>query len=146
MKRPTSVGLVVQVACAALVTVAPVASTFAQSARRDLDESWWAAIGPDGVQRVNVRCGPNFLDPRNIVVRANVPLQISVSTTGDVIAHNFTLTIGRNTIDAPVDPAQKSFIVSPSLSGRFEALCRDTSRPDSPAAQAAKTATFIVVP
>jgi hypothetical protein len=146
MTRSTVLDVLFKMAIGALATVVPVASTFAQATRTDVDESWWAAIGPDGVQRVNVRCGPNFLDPRNIVVHANVPLEISVNTTNDLVSHNFTLTMGTTMIDTPVDAAQKSFLVSPRLSGRFQTVCRDRSMSDSPSARRGKTGTITVVP
>jgi hypothetical protein len=98
------------------------------------------------VQRVNIRCGPDFLDPRSIVVRANVPLQVSVSTTADLVSNSFVLAMGATTIDAPVRAAQTSFVVMPGPSGRFQALCLDKGKPDSPAARKAKTATIIVLP
>jgi len=136
----------VRLSIVALVSAVSVAPAFAQPARGDLDESWWAAIGPDGVQHVNIRCGPDFFDPRNIVVRANVPLQLSVSTTAELASHNFTLVIGAAAIDAPVRATQTSFVVSPRLSGRFQALCQDKSKPDTPGIRKAKTGTITVVP
>jgi len=129
-----------------LLFAAWMAACPAQPSRSDLDEAWWAATGPDGVQRVNIRCGPDFIDPRSIVVRANVPLQLSVSTTADLGSNNFMLAMGAATIDAPVRAAQTPFMISPRSSGRFQALCHDTSRPDSPAARRAKSGTITVLP
>jgi len=144
MPRTIGAGLIRRSAVALLSAAA--AATFAQPRPGDLDESWSAAIGPDGVQRVNIRCGPDFLDPRNIVVKANVPLQLSVSTTTDLASHNFTLAMGATTIDAPVRAGQTSFVLSPRLSGRFQAICQDKSKPDGPAARRAKTGTITVLP
>ena len=136
----------IRISAVALLSAASVTAVFGQDKPTDLDESWWAAIGPDGVQRVNIRCGPDFLDPRNIVVRANVPLQVSVSTTADLISQNFTVSMGATTIDAPVHASQTSFVLSPRLSGRFQALCQDKGKPDSPAVRRAKTGTITVLP
>jgi hypothetical protein len=145
MTRRIGPGSVCRSAVALLCAVSG-ATAFAQAKPPDLDESWWAAIGPDGVQRVNIRCGPDFFDPRSIVVRANVPLQLSVSTTADLASHNFTLTMGPTTVDVPVRPAQMSFLLSPRLSGRFQALCQDKGKPDTPAVRKAKTGTIVVLP
>ena len=121
-------------------------STAAQVAGGDLNEAWWAAIGPDGVQRVNIRCGSDFFDPRHIVVKANVPVQLSVSTTRDLPTQQFTVNLGPVGVDGPVGPAQKAFVLSPSLTGKFQALCRSNGPPDSPAARKAKTGFITVVP
>ena len=131
---------------AAVLLASSTAAAFAQAKPADFDESWWAAIGPDGVQRVNIRCGPNFFDPRSIVVRANVPLQLTVTTTADLTSNNFTTTIGATTIDAPVRFAPTSFVLSPRLSGRFQAFCQDKGKPDTPGARKAKTGTIVVLP
>jgi len=48
---------------AALVSGALLLLGSAYGQESDLSEAWWAAIGPDGTQRVNMRCGTNFLDP-----------------------------------------------------------------------------------
>lgn len=118
----------------------------AQVAPTDLNEAWWAAIGPDGVQHVNIRCGADFFDPRQIVVKANVPLQLAVSTTANLPAYNFTLTLGPINIDAPVGATQRSFVLSPPLSGRFQAICRATGNPESPAARRSRTGFITVIP
>jgi hypothetical protein len=115
-------------------------STAAQGAGGDLNEAWWAASGPDGVQRVNIRCGPDFFDPRHIVVKANVPVQLSVSTTIELPAHQFTVTLGPVAIDAPIGAVQKPFRLSPSLTGKFQAFCRSNGPPDSLAASKARRA------
>jgi hypothetical protein len=143
--RTIEAGLVRRSAVA-LLAAASVTAAHAQASATDLDESWWAAIGPDGVQRVNIRCGPDFLDPRSIVVRANVPLQLSVSTTADLVSNNFTIAMGATTIDAPVRAAPTSFGVLPGPRGRFQAVCHDKAKPDSPAIRRARTATIIVLP
>jgi hypothetical protein len=144
MPRTIGAGLIHGSAVALLFAAS--ATTFAQPRSGDLDESWSAAIGPDGVQRVNIRCGPDFLDPRNIIVKANVPLQLSVGATSELAPHSFTLAMGATTIDAPVGAAQRSFVIAPRLSGRFQVLCQDRSRPDSPGLRRAKAGTITVLP
>jgi hypothetical protein len=69
-----------------------------------------------------------------------------VSTTADLISQNFTVSMGATTIDAPVHASQTSFVLSPRLSGRFQALCQDKGKPDSPAVRRAKTGTITVLP
>ena len=43
----------------------------------------WIAVIHDGVQRVNVECAENVFDPNEIVVSANVPVELSIRGTSD---------------------------------------------------------------
>jgi hypothetical protein len=115
----------------------------------DSSEAWWAAIDPDGIQRVNIRCGTNFLDPKEIVVRANVPVVLAVSTEANLVAHNFKYqlpAIGEANADAPVGPTQREFRFAVGLSGRYVVACRDTGRPEETPPNRAKQGTLRVVP
>ena len=113
----------------------------------DPGEAWWAAIGPDGTQRVNIRCGTNFLDPSQIVVRANVPVVLAVSTEANLRAHNFTFNLpaaGAASADTPVGLAQREFRFSVGLPGRYALACRDTGHPNGSPPHGAKQGTLRV--
>ena len=113
----------------------------------DLSEAWWAAVGPDGTQRINIRCGTNFLDPANIVVRANVPVVLSVSTEGNLVAHNFTFQLpGSANADAAVGPSRREFRFAHGLPGRYVLACRDTTRAVGAPPEKRKQGTLSVVP
>ena len=47
-----------------------------------------AAIGADGVQRVDVLGGSYFFDPNVIVVKVNVPVELRVRKEPGATAHN----------------------------------------------------------
>ena len=116
----------------------------AQTAALDLDEAWWAAKDPDGIQRVHIRCGADFFDPSRIVVRANIPLELIVSTTTDAPSHHFVLQLpGPKSVevDEEVSPGPKTFPFIPGLAGRYVALCRDLGPPGR-----RKQGTLIVIP
>ena len=115
----------------------------------DFGEAWWAAVGPDGTQRINIRCGTNFLDPANIVVRANVPVVLAVSTEPNLVAHNFTFQVpgaGAANADAPVGPSQREFRFALGLPGSHVLACRDTTRPAGAPPERRKQGTLRVVP
>jgi plastocyanin domain-containing protein len=115
----------------------------------DFREAWWAAVGPDGTQRINIRCGTNFLDPENIVVKANVPVVLTVSTERNLVAHNFTFQVpgaGASNADAPVSPSQREFRFAPGLPGRYVLACRDTTRSVGAPSDRRKQGTLSVVP
>ena len=112
-------------------------------------EAWWAAVGPDGTQRINIRCGTNFVDPRHIVVRANVPVVLVVSTESNLRSHNFTFQIPAaraGLIDAPVGPTQRPFSFVPNLAGRYQIACRDTGPPSGAASARSKQGMLTVNP
>ena len=133
----------------ALVSGALLLLGSARGQESDLGEAWWAAVGPDGTQRVNIRCGTNFLDPRTIVVRANVPVVLAVSTEANLVGHNFTFDLpaaAGGHANAPVGPAQREFRVAVGLSGRYVLACRDASEPNGAPPNKAKQGILRVVP
>jgi len=115
----------------------------------EADESWWAAVGPDGTQRINVRCGPNNVDPRAIVVKANVPVVLAVSAAPQTGPSNFVLRVpgpAGGSVDATVGPTQQTFAFVTGVAGRYVMACRDASAaPQSPLARD-RTGALIVRP
>lgn len=93
-------------------------------------EAWWAKAGPDGVQRINIVCGSDFIDPPQIVLRAHTPVELAVSTTSDLPAHNFKATLPRlqaDLVDMPLGPRQTRIAFVPALLGSFQTACRDNT-------------------
>jgi len=134
---------------AALVSGALLLLGSARGQESDLSEAWWAAIGPDGTQRVNLRCGTNFLDPSTIVVRANIPVVLAVSTEPNVVGHNFSFDLpaaAGGHANVPVGPAQREFRFAVGLSGSYVLACRNAGEPNGKAPDRAKQATLRVVP
>lgn len=134
------------------ISLALIVSAFsanAQGGNADFDESWWATTSGDGVQRINIRCGIDFFDPRRIVVKANVPVELSVSTTTGLASHSFVITVPSPkavTLDAPVGPMQKAFTFVPGLTGHYQAVCRDNALSTSTPSQKGKQGVLIVIP
>ena len=50
-----------------------------------------APLGADGVQRVSVVGGTYYFEPSRIVVKANVPVELTLRKEPEVIPHNFIL-------------------------------------------------------
>jgi hypothetical protein len=113
------------------------------------EEAWWAVVGPDGVQRVYIRCGVDFFDPNRIVVRANVPVELVVSTTADLAGHSFVIALprpGAGIVNAPVGPAHVALPFLPSLQGSFEAACRGNSKGPADRGESSRRGLLTVVP
>jgi plastocyanin domain-containing protein len=67
--------------------VAVAAGAYAQE---PVKKVYKASIGPDGVQRAKVEGGEYFFEPAHIVVKVNVPVELSVRKVG-VVPHSFVI-------------------------------------------------------
>ena len=138
----------------ALAVMAAVAASFAAAQTQpwpeDLrigTEAWWAATDSRGVQRVHIQCGSNFIDPREIVVRSNVPVELSVRTTGGLPPHAFGSPGSRVLPVLPVQAVPTAFAFVPGEVGRFPIVCQPTPGPDAdPVTRARKKGALIVLP
>jgi plastocyanin domain-containing protein len=50
-----------------------------------------AVTGPDGIQKVSIVGGEYFFDPNQIVVKVNVPVELSVKKEGGIVPHNIVM-------------------------------------------------------
>jgi plastocyanin domain-containing protein len=84
-----------------------------------------AAIGPDGVQRIEILAGGYYYDPNVIVVKVNVPVELVVKRTRALFGHNIVL----NEPDAGIDFEQAlgtkpvSIAFTPTKVGKYTFLC-----------------------
>ena len=106
--------------------------TGVEAANLDFGEAWWTATDPDGVQRVNIFCGKDFIEPSRIILRAGVPVELTVSTMPGVPSHNFVVNVpGTRPINAnaPVGAGPTKLDFNPGTAGNYPALCRDNADP-----------------
>lgn len=69
------------------VSLAGPAVTFAQEQK----EALVAKVDPDGVQRVRIVGGDYFFKPKHIVVKVNVPVELSANREAGVVPHTFVI-------------------------------------------------------
>lgn len=50
-----------------------------------------AVVDPDGIQRVSVTGGEYYFDPEHIIVRVNVPVEMTVKKEGGFTPHNIVM-------------------------------------------------------
>ncbi|WP_419686392.1 quinol oxidase [Burkholderia theae] len=114
MKTTMAKGLVL----AALVTGAALA-------RADGDAPVRVPVDADGVQRVAIVGGSYFFHPNHVIVRAHVPVELTVSAERGLVPHSFE-------IDAPqagiavhteLTTTPKTFRITPTQAGRFAYYC-----------------------
>jgi len=82
-------------------------------------EAWHAVKDASGVQRVNVECGENYIDPPEIVVHQGVPVVLSVRAGKNVTNREVLFSNQKRSIDKK--PITISF--TPTASGHFPLVC-----------------------
>ena len=63
---------------------------FAGQVRGD-EKSFSATVDSDGVQRVEVIGGGYFFNPRRIIVKVNLPVELKIRKESGLVPHNFVL-------------------------------------------------------
>lgn len=118
MKTTMTQGLV-------LMLVPAVLAAGAALARADGDAPVRVPVDADGVQRVAIVGGSYFFRPKHVIVRAHVPVELTVSAEPGLVPHSFE-------IDAPqagiavhteLGTAPKTFRFTPTQPGRFAYYC-----------------------
>jgi plastocyanin domain-containing protein len=85
-----------------------------------------AAVGADGIQHVEVIGGEYYFDPNYIVVKVNVPVELTVKKAEGFVPHNMVVKAPEAGIDFKVDlDAKKPDIVkfTPTKVGKYEMFC-----------------------
>ena len=84
-----------------------------------------AVVGADGVQRVEIVGGDYFFKPRHIVVKARVPVELTVRVEPGIAPHKLTLKApeaGIN-IDDEMTREPKRYTFTPTTAGRYTFYC-----------------------
>ncbi|MEY1592366.1 quinol oxidase [Burkholderia sp. Bmkn7] len=118
MKMTMTKGLVLIPLLAALAVGTPLA-------RAEGDAPVRVPVDADGVQRVAIVGGSYFFRPNHVIVRVNVPVELTVSAEPGLVPHSFE-------IDAPqagiavhteLGTMPKTFRFTPAQPGRFAYYC-----------------------
>lgn len=90
-------------------------------------EGYVAKVDPDGVQRVRVIGGSYFFRPNRIVVKANVPVEISASVEPGIVPHTLVLNAPEAGIavdeDLSTDP--KTIRFTATAAGKYDFYCKN---------------------
>ena len=84
-----------------------------------------ATVDADGVQRVAILGGGYFYDPNYVVVKVNVPVELSVTKESSVITHDFVIKAPEAGIDVSVSLDTKPQLVkfTPTKPGKYPIVC-----------------------
>lgn len=91
----------------------------------DLPKAVRAAVGDDGMQRVEIVGGSYWFRPEHVVVKANVPVVLTVRKQPGIIPHTFVLRAPQAGIDVKIDMASepKTLRFTPTRAGGYAYYC-----------------------
>lgn len=106
--------------CLCLPVVAP-AATFAQEQK----EVYVAKVDPDGVQRVRLEGGGYFFKRNHIVIKVNVPVELSASREAGIVPHNLVIKAPEAGIAVEEDLATdiKKITFTATVVGKYPFYC-----------------------
>ena len=92
-----------------------------------VEKRFVATVDADGVQRVSVLGGAYFFDPNVIVVKVNVPVELSVRKESGITPHSISIKAPEAGIDFMVklstDPTVVKFM--PTKAGKYPFECTE---------------------
>jgi plastocyanin len=89
------------------------------------DQPVVAAMGDDGVQRLDVVGGEYYYKPKHIVVRVNQPVELQVRKEGGFIPHNIIVKAPEAGIDFNVEMKNEFQTIrfTPTKTGKYAIYC-----------------------
>jgi len=83
-----------------------------------------STIDKDGYQRVEMTAGEYYFDPSIVVVKVNVPVELTIKKAGGITPHNLTMKAPEADLDFTIDlssePKKVSFMATKIGSYPFE--------------------------
>jgi plastocyanin domain-containing protein len=82
-------------------------------------------VDKDGVQRVDVLAGEYFFQPRHIVVKVNMPVELKVRKEALIIPHDIVIDapLAGITVNESLSRDPKSISFTPTKSGTYPMFC-----------------------
>ena len=109
----------------ALVLAAPVFGQSDPKADPKAEKRFVATVDADGVQRVAILGGGYFYDPNYVVVKVNVPVELSLTKEAGMTPHDFAIKAPEAGIDVSVSLDTKPQVVkfTPTKVGKYPYVC-----------------------
>ncbi len=84
-----------------------------------------ATVDQDGVQRVAILGGSYYYDPNYIVVKVNVPVELSVRRESGMTPHDFIIKAPEAGIEVKIEMETKPKLATftPAKPGKYEIVC-----------------------
>jgi plastocyanin domain-containing protein len=109
----------------AMLALAQVLPVFAEDSAPG--ETVQATVGVDGKQRVDILGGSYFFKPDHIIVKVNVPVELSVKREWGIVPHTFVLKIPESgiAIDEDLSTDAKTISFTPTAVGQYTFYCKN---------------------
>ncbi len=84
-----------------------------------------AAVDKDGIQRVNIQAGSYYFDPNYIILKVNVPVEITIKKEAEIIPHDFVINAPEAGMDVkePLSSEPREIKFTPTKAGRYPFYC-----------------------
>ena len=106
-----------------LLIVLFVAGTALAEDKR-VEKRFAAPIDQDGYQRVEMTAGEYYFDPSVVVVKVNVPIELTIKKAGGITPHDFVIKAPEAGLDVKIDlssdPKKINFMATKAGSYPFE--------------------------
>jgi plastocyanin len=91
----------------------------------DLPEPYRTTLDKDGIQRVQILGGDYFFKPKHIIVKARVPVQLSVSVEPGIKPHDIVIKAPQAGIwvNQKLATAPKTLSFTPLMPGKYSFYC-----------------------
>ncbi|MDP1928954.1 MAG: cupredoxin domain-containing protein [Thiobacillus sp.] len=86
-----------------------------------------ATIAADGVQHVKIEGGGYFFKPNRVIVKMNVPVELTLSMEKGLVPHTFVIKAPEAgiAVDEELSSTAKSVRFTPSAAGKFPFYCKN---------------------
>ena len=84
-----------------------------------------AEKGPDGIQKVSIVGGEYYFEPNHIIVKVNVPVELSVKKEGGIVPHNIVMKSPEAgmAFEEPMGSQPKVIKFTPKKTGTYPFSC-----------------------
>lgn len=86
-----------------------------------------ASVAADGVQHVKIEGGSYFFKPNRVIVKANVPVELTASVERGVVPHTLVIRAPEASIavDENLSSQPRNIRFTPTAAGRYPFYCRN---------------------
>jgi len=91
----------------------------------DESKAYTATVAADGKEHITITGGSYFFRPDKIVVKVNVPVELTVVAEPSIIPHDFVLKDAAASIDISthISTVPKTFEFTPTKAGEYKFYC-----------------------
>lgn len=113
--------------CCLLLCLLGALPMFGYARAEERDETFHAVIDADGIQRIRIVGGSYFFKPDHIIVRANVPVELSVNLEPGIVPHTLVIDAAKAgiAIDATLSTEIRTFTFTPTIVGKYPFYCKN---------------------